>query len=287
MKTVKPVELFLTLGLVATLGACGTSTPEGGEGASTETATPTETVMTEQSTHSEGGEGGEGAEQPTHSEGGEGGEGGEGTTSGDDAVDYATSLSLMLGHLMVAEELIAAGQAEQAEPHIGHPVEELYGDVEEGITEFGATDFKGTLNSLHDLIKTAPEAPEVKTQFTEAVASIDAAIAVLGEEKLDSPEFVFQVINGLLKVAGEEYAAAIANNQIVEAIEYQDSRGFVLHSEMLYKDIADQLTPEQNEAIATAFTNLKTAWPSVEPPATPVKTPQEVLGYIVEIEAQS
>jgi len=38
----------------------------------------------------------------------------------------------------------------------------------------------------------------------------------------------------MLKTA-EEYKAAIANNKFVELIEYQDSRGFVLYAEDLYK----------------------------------------------------
>ncbi len=269
MKSVKPVELFLTLGLAVSLGACGTSVPDnGGEGG--ENAATTETVEHNSADH-----------------GGEGGEGGEGASSGNPDEDYATTLSLMLGHLMVAEELIAAGEYEQAEPHIGHPVEELYGAIEGQLGDRGVTDFKDVLNSAHDLIKTAPESPELQTQLDASVEAIDTALAALGEAALQSPEFVLGVINNLLQVAGEEYAAAIANNQIVEAVEYQDSRGFVLHSEMLYDQVADQLAPETREAIATAMADLKTAWPTVEPPQAPVKTPQEVLSRIVEIEAAS
>jgi len=270
MKTVKPVELFLTLGLVATVGACAAPNPEGGEGGESAEIAPVEQVET-----------------PSTSEGGEGGEGGEGESSGDMDVDYATSLSLMLGHLMVAEELVAAGKYELSEPHIGHPVEELYGDVEGQLGDRGVEDFKATLNSAHDLIKTSPEAPELEVQLEESIKAIDQAIAAVGEEKLQSVEFNLALINGLLQVAGQEYAAAIADNKFVEIIEYQDSRGFVMHSAMLYEQIADQLSPDANEAIAAAFDELKTAWPSVMPPDAPVKTPQEVFGYIVAIEAQS
>jgi len=41
----------------------------------------------------------------------------------------------------------------------------------------------------------------------------------------------------MLKTAAEEYKAAIANNKFVELIEYQDSRGFVLCAEDLYKTL--------------------------------------------------
>ncbi len=64
----KPVELFLALGLAATVTACG-----GG------TETPAEAPATDEAPAAveEGGEGGEGEEAPAE-EGGEGGEGGEG-----------------------------------------------------------------------------------------------------------------------------------------------------------------------------------------------------------------
>ncbi len=67
--------------------------------------------------------------------------------------EYLTSLGLMKGHLMVAQQLIAEGKYEQAEPHIGHPVEELYGDIEPQLSKRNVTDFKTTLNQLHDSIK--------------------------------------------------------------------------------------------------------------------------------------
>ncbi|NJN74237.1 MAG: hypothetical protein HC799_16255 [Limnothrix sp. RL_2_0] len=274
MKSVKPVELFLTLGLVAAVGACSAPT-EGGEG---DESSSSSVEQVETTSHDHGN---------SHSEVGEGGEGGEGMSSGDMDVDYVTSLSLMLGHLMVAEELIAAGEYELSEPHIGHPVEELYGDVEDQLGDRSVEDFKATLNSAHDLVKTSPEAPELEVQLEASIKAIDQAIAAVGEEKLQSAEFNLAVINHLLQVAGQEYAAAIADNQFVEIVEYQDSRGFVMHSAMLYEQIADQLSPETNKAMETAFAELKTAWPSVMPPEAPVKTPQEVFGYILAIEAQS
>lgn len=287
MKTVKPVELFLSLGLVATLGACGAPTPEGGEG-SPEATTPTETVQPESSSPSEGGEAATTKPMDHGSEGGEGGEGGESGTAATDAdADYMNTLSLMLGHMMIAKDLMAAGDYTAAEPHLGHPAEELYGSIEGQLGDRGVADFKDKLNAAHDLIKTAPKSPELETAVKEAITAIDEAINVLGADKLQSPEFVLATVNHMLKIAGEEYTAAIADGKIVEAVEYQDSRGFVLHSEMLYMQIADQLPAEQRAKLDQSFADLKAAWPSAKAPETPVKTPQEVLGLIVEIEANS
>ena len=57
-------------------------------------------------------------------------------------VDYMVKLGLMKGHLYVAKELLDQNQPKQAEPHIGHPVEEIYVDLEEQLNERKAKEFK-------------------------------------------------------------------------------------------------------------------------------------------------
>ena len=274
VKQLKPVELFLTLGLAATLGACAslsTNTGGGGEARNEPASTPAST-------------------QVTSTEGGEGGEGGESASTGDTNVDYMTTLGLMKGHLMVAKELMAQKNYAQAEPHIGHPVEELYGTVEGELSQRNVPQFKSTLNELYSLSKSAPDKPETTTAFKASEQSIDKAIAAIPESQRQSPEFVLGVINQMLKTAGEEYKAAITNNKFAEVVEYQDSRGFVMYAEDLYQNIAQQMSqerPDNHKKITASLEELKTAWPSVNPPATPVKTPSEVNGLISTIELQS
>ena len=263
MKHLRPVELFLAVGLATAVGACGSPTPEAGEG-------------------------GEASEEPTTDVAPEGGEGG--ASSGNPDVDYMTALALMKGHLMVAEELMEEGNYAEAEPHIGHPVNELYGDVEGQLSERDVPQFKDTLNELHDLSKSAPESPEMMSQYDEAVAAIDEAIAAIADDQRQSPEFVMPVIDGLLTTAAAEYEAAIADNTFVEVVEYQDSRGFVLYAEDLYETVANEMSqnsPEDHQAIMASFEDLKAAWPSVNPPEAPILEPSEVYSLVSEIELRS
>jgi len=260
-KPLKPVEILLAIGLVATLGACEGPSIEGGE--TTENTAPTQEAV---------------------------GEGGEGGATGNADVDYMSALGLMKGHLIVAKELMDEGEYEQAEPHIGHPVEELYGDVEDELSQRNVAEFKPQLNELHDLIKSTPEKPETKEAYTQALESIDEAIAVLPEAQLESPEFVLGVIDGLLATAGEEYEAAIADGKIVEIIEYQDSRGFVIYAEELYQGISEQVSQDNAEVgtqIESSLTELKKAWPTVNPPDAPIMTPEEVTKLIETIKENS
>ncbi|MBD2211592.1 helix-hairpin-helix domain-containing protein [Nostoc linckia FACHB-104] len=205
-------------------------------------------------------------------------------------VDYMTKLGLMKGHLLVAQELLDQNQPKQAEPHIGHPVEEIYVDVEEQLNERKVKEFKTSLVSLQDLVKSNPKNPKLKTDFTTSVQAVDGAIASLPEAQRSKPGFVLQVINGLLDAANSEYGAAIANGKISAAIEYQDSRGFVVYANDLYKSIASQVaqtSPEANKAIEASFADLVKVWPAAIPPATPVKTPEDVTKLVKTIEQNS
>jgi Helix-hairpin-helix motif len=202
--------------------------------------------------------------------------------------DYMVKLGLMKGHLFVAKELLDLNKPKDAEPHIGHPVEEIYTDVAEQLTERKVKEFKTTLITLDDLVKAgAKDNAKVTTNFKASMQSIDTAIAALPATQRQSPPFVLQVINGLLDTANSEYGAAIADGKIKAAIEYQDSRGFVTYVEMLYQGIATKMAkdrPEEHKVITENLKQLKTVWPAAIPPATPVKTPTEVTKLIKAIE---
>ena len=202
--------------------------------------------------------------------------------------DYMVKLGLMKGHLFVAKELLDLKKPKDAEPHIGHPVEEIYTDVADQLTERKVKEFKTTLISLEDLVKAgAKDNNKVTTNFKESMVSIDSAIAALPDAQRKSPTFVLQVINGLLDTANSEYGAAITDGKIKAAIEYQDSRGFIVYTNMLYQGIAAAMAKDHPAAHKTITENLKqltTAWPAAVPPAVPVKTPAEVGKLVTAIE---
>jgi len=206
-------------------------------------------------------------------------------------VDFMTKLGLMKGHLFVAKELLDQGKPDQAEPHIGHPVEEIYADVEDQLNERKIPEFKTTLIKLQDLVKAGAKDPaQVNAEFDTSMQAVDGAIAALPEAQRKDPKFVLQVINGLLDTANSEYGAAVANGKISAIIEYQDSRGFVMYAEMLYKDIADQVakaSPEIDKAIVANMTELKANWPTAIAPPAPVKTTEQVALLIKAIENDS
>lgn len=202
-------------------------------------------------------------------------------------VDYMVKLGLMKGHMLVAKELLDLKKPDQAEPHIGHPVEEIYADVQDQLQERKVPEFKKQLISLQDLVKSKPNDPQLTTQFEAAVKAVDQAIAALPETQRQSPKFTLQVINGLLDTANSEYGAAIANGKISAAIEYQDSRGFVTYAGTMIGSISEQLSKQNadvQKAIADNMTQLKAAWPAPIPPATPVLATEKVTQLVKAIE---
>lgn len=204
-------------------------------------------------------------------------------------LDYMVKLGLMKGHMMVARELLDLKKPDQADPHIGHPVEEIYADVEEQFKERGVPEFKAQLITLQDMVKAGgKDAAKTNAQFQLALNAIDGAIAKLPEAQRKDQKFILQVISGLLDTARSEYDAAIADGKIKEAIEYQDSRGFVLYAKELYQGIASQVRTQSaanDQQISTAFVDLTAAWPSPLPPATPVQSVEAVSQRIKSIEA--
>jgi hypothetical protein len=206
-------------------------------------------------------------------------------------IDYMTKLGLMKGHLIVAKELLDLKQVAQAEPHIGHPVEEIYADVEDQLKERKVPEFKTPLIALLDLVKGgAKDGAKVTTDFAAATKSVDGAINILPATQRNSSQFALQIINGLLDTADSEYKASIANGKITQVVEYQDSRGFVIYANQLYKAIEPQLKkdhPAAAKIISPALADLTKAWPAAIAPATPVKTPEAVTKLIKSIESEA
>ncbi|MBD3881122.1 helix-hairpin-helix domain-containing protein [Phormidium tenue FACHB-886] len=206
-------------------------------------------------------------------------------------VDYLTKLGLMKGHMIVAGELLRLNLPEQAEPHLGHPVEEIYVDVQEQLPERNVAEFSDTLTKVQDLVKSKPTDPEVQSAYNDAMTAIDKAIAALPADQLKNPSFVLQSVNEMLDTAAAEYTAAISDGKISAEIEYQDSRGFVAYvKDKLLKDIQPQLAQENaglDKDLVSKVDTLYTAWPEPVPPQAPVKSADEVANQVKAIEQAS
>jgi Helix-hairpin-helix motif len=203
-------------------------------------------------------------------------------------VDYLTKLGLMKGHMLIAGQLLELNLPEQAEPHLGHPVEEIYVDIEEQLSERGVDEFSDVLTRVQELVKSKPNDPQIQSAYDEAMVAIDQAIAALPAEQLQSPAFVLQVINEMLETAVAEYTAAISDGKITAAIEYQDSRGFVEYAkDTLLPGIQAQLAQQKaglDTDLKIKLDELFEAWPDPVPPSAPVVTADDVANQVKAFE---
>jgi hypothetical protein len=202
-------------------------------------------------------------------------------------LSYLVALGLMKGHLSVAHELIEQGTPDQAEPHLGHPIEEIYVKIEEPLQTHKIPEFKSTLIKLHELAKYAPANPGIKTGYDASMTSINTAISSISPAERQSPQFVLNAVGEILQTAADEYNAAVANDKIVARLEYQDARGFIVYVEELYNTIApvvSQKSAATNTLITANLDQLKKAFPSVNPPKSLLLQPEKVYEIVKAIQ---
>lgn len=183
-------------------------------------------------------------------EGGEGGEGGEagGRASARSDLDGLVVLAQMQGHLLVARELLDQRQFGAAEPHVGHPVDELYAAVEPALRTRGIPPLLAALEELRQQVRLDPGAVITATRLNQAQQAIAAAARALSAPLATDASTVVELVRQLAETAVADYSGAVAGDRVVETIEYQDARGF--------------LRQGRQQTIA----RMLTAFPTVMPP---------------------
>jgi hypothetical protein len=202
-------------------------------------------------------------------------------------IDFMTKLGLMHGHLLVAKEWLDRKLPALALPHIGHPIEEIYVDLEGQLDERKVKPFKAALQKLQVQTQFSPNSTELTTTYKEALQGIDTAMASLPSSQRQDPRFVLKVISEMLEAAGTEYGAAVSNGKVSAHIEYEDSRGFVLFAKQLFSEVAPVLAKSdasRAKEISESLTKLQTAWPAIDAPAVPVMTVDQVRTAIKSVE---
>lgn len=213
-------------------------------------------------------------------QGGEGGEGGEAghSTAVQSKLEAVVVLAQMQGHLLVAQELLEQKNVNAAVPHVGHPVDELYGALDPALQSFGIAPFLSTLEALRQQVRLNPNTPDTKLKLAKAQQAIAAAAkTVTGESAMPAP-LLLSVVRQLGATAAEEYSAAIAGDRVVEVIEYQDARGFLLEAQrLLVAGLASQ--PADPAALTSPRQTIDAmlkAFPTVMPPQKAVMSPAQL-----------
>src|SRR3546814_8264704 len=98
------------------------------------------------------------------------------------------------------------------------------------------------LQSLTSAVTGKKDKAAVDKAYQAAMNGIDAAVGKVDASTRETPAFAHGVVLGILKAAEAEYAEAVKDGDITDAIEYQDSRGFV----WVARDYADRKRTRRN-----------------------------------------
>jgi hypothetical protein len=217
-----------------------------------------------------------------------GGEAGEAGVPADLPPDFqfALTLALIRGHLLVGDELVRAGKWDAALPHFLHPTEELYSGIKDKVADYHTPAFDTELLKLADVVK-----EKNSTAYTNAFQSVTRALdtgeAGVKAKEADWSSFVVATVIMALKTAIGEYENAIVKGQIAKPVEYQDSRGFVWQAERMIESVSQDLArkdPAALKSVRAGLAQLKKAWPTATPPRTPVKSAAAVADEVGNIQ---
>lgn len=197
-------------------------------------------------------------------------------------------IALMRGHLLIGTELIELGLWDDALPHFLHPTEELYGLMERYIRLHKVPPFDRQLKAQGQAVRARN-----KAAYLQAAKVVDqrltAALEAFKRFMVVQPfsSYTVRAVVEVLKIAQAEYEASIESGRFVKPVEYQDSRGFLLHAEQLLRSHEadlERIDAQRYVQLIGVLARLKAAWPSPMPPATPALTTGAVAAHVKEFE---
>lgn len=198
-------------------------------------------------------------------------------------------LGLIHGHLLVGNELVAAGRWDEALPHFLHPTEEIYDKIERYLTLHRVPAFDGQLKALAQTVR-AQRAGAYQQALKVVNERLQATFEAFRKYMQPLPRITLLAAVELLKAAAGEYQSAIEGGVFAKPVEYQDSRGFVLHAEAMIDRVSRDLARTNAQALAQIradLVSLKAAWPSPMPPPSPVIAPPAVSAIVAAIETRA
>ena len=181
------------------------------------------------------------------------------------SVSYIYELSLIRGHLWVAERLSMAGYSDHAAMHAKHPEDEIYSDLVEVFEAKGLAGFASELSTFsNSVISGDKDAIE-----QDYVTLVDVVKRSHGSIELSTRELL-ELINRLISQAAREYAVGIIDGQVDNVHEYQDARGFIEIATDLTRNHEQKISLSENHKVVIGLLrdrleDLLEMWPTLVP----------------------
>jgi len=143
---------------------------------------------------------------------------------------FVVRLLLTKAHLRAGIEAYESGNVGNALAHLGQPVDVLHEDLDRWLRTPGAEPFEAVLDELVAAVRAKASIDVVNQELGTALSAIDGALEKLDVDLREAPGFIMLVTVAVVGAAADEYALAISDGHIVDMIEYQDARAFILEA---------------------------------------------------------
>lgn len=176
--------------------------------------------------------------------------------------DYATKLSLIEGHLWIANELVVRGHLALGSKHSKHPAQEVYKELAPLFGKINSTGFADELQRMAMHLQNE-EIDNFRSVYLEVVSAIKAIYPLMSLTVAQE----FEISVSLLEQARIEYAVGVLDGAVVDLQEYQDARGFTHVAEerirLLEGKTRSQLAQRELHNLKAYFANAYLLWPSL------------------------
>lgn len=176
--------------------------------------------------------------------------------------DYAIKLSLIEGHLWVANELVSQGHLAMGSKHSKHPAQEVYKELTPLFEKINSIGFADELQRMAMHLNN-DEIEDFRSVYLEVVFAIKAIYPLMALTVAQE----FEISVGLLEQARLEYAVGVLDGDVLDLQEYQDARGFTHISEERIRSLEgkaqSQLAQRELHNLKADFANVYQLWPSL------------------------
>lgn len=178
-----------------------------------------------------------------------------GNSDGADDVTFLRDLGFMTGHMRAGMALFQDGDVKAARTHMGHPIKEKFGAVEERLEDIGKADLRADIEALAAATEEGTDPARVRALFDTVIDKVGSArTAALDEAASGTASARTRLLSlaELTRIAAEEYAVGVEGGRIANLHEYQDSWGFLRTVEAE----AAELAQDGNAEVAKAATRI-------------------------------
>lgn len=204
-----------------------------------------------------------------------------------DDTDFLFRLGMLEGHLMIGHDLIKAGQNGLALPHFGHPVRELYDDIEGYIAAKRIPPFDAQLIKLEAAVAGAPQSPQTETLYQAAIKTLHDARNVAPASIRDSVPSMIKICSDTIDAAAGEYGESLNRGKIDAIVEYHDSRGYISYVAQAAADLSASHPDPASQSMLSRFKTVlaKAQW--IVDPLLPAATPRASVGQYRTVAAEA